>query len=186
MTTLNNDNNILTCFVTNKTTLFCNGDSALAKWKEFANILLFELPIMYENKETWWYIHHSETRRQNKAISMAGTAEDMEAEWPRLLAQGLKECPTNTENKRNFWGAWEHPKFKSRMIVATLTFKRFLGEEDEDGNCIGQGLCPILFGLGIHADGLTYIKADFKIVKKSDMKQTGMVFFRPNTRSLVR
>jgi len=186
MTDFKIENNIITCFVSNKTTLFCDGESALAKWKDFANILMYELPIMYENKENWWYIHYGETRRQKSAYSMAGTNEMLEKEWPSLLAQGFKECPTTTENKRNFWFAWEHPKFKSRVIVATLSFKRFLGEEDEDGNCKGQGLCPILWGLGIHADGMTYIHADFKVVKKEDMKMSGMVSFRPPPRGLVR
>jgi hypothetical protein len=186
MDALNVENNIITRFAQNKTTLFCDGDSALAKWKDFANILISELPIMYENKENWWYIHHSETRRQKRACSMAGANERLEQEWPRLLAQGLKECPSENENKKKFWFAWEHPQFKSRVIVATLTFKRFLGEEDEDGNCKGQGLCPILWGLGIHADGLTYIHADFKIVKKEDIKTTGMVSFRLPPKGLIR
>jgi hypothetical protein len=186
MTALKAENNIISRFVSNKTTIFAPAEHPVMMWKDFANVMMAELPVMYKNKENWLYIHHSETRRQKKPITMAGTDAMLQDEWPRLLAQGLKECPSDNENKQNFWFAWEHPQFKTRLIVATLTFRRFLGEEDEEGNCKGQGLCPILWGLGIHADGLTYIHADFKMVKKEDMKMSGMVSFRPPARGLVR
>jgi hypothetical protein len=186
MTALTMENNILTRFVENKTTIFAAKENPVMKWKDYANILMYELPQMYQNKENWWFIHYSESQRQKRAISMAGTEELLEKEWPSLIAQGFKECPTTHENSKKFWLAWEHPQFKSRVIVATLTFKRFLGEPDKDGNCKGQGLCPILYGLGIHADGLTYIHADFKLVKKEDMKLKDMISFRMPTKGLVR
>jgi len=176
--TLSIENEILHRFVSNKACISAPAEHPLMMWKDFANCLIYELPIMYKNKENWIYIHYAETLRQGNAIVSCGTTSQLQAEFKNLEAQGLTECPSDNENKENFWFAWEHPQFKSRVIVATLTFKRFLGEEDDEGNCKGAGLCPLLWGLGILADGLTYIHADFKIVKKEDMKAIGAVPMR--------
>jgi hypothetical protein len=49
-------------------------------------------------------------------------------------------------------------KHQSRTLRFELSFVRWLGDEDENGDAEGQGLCPILYGIGFMADGYTYMR----------------------------
>jgi hypothetical protein len=125
-------------------------------WESFIS----EMPVMFRNKEEWFYFHRGVKR------TMAGSDAQLQAEFANLKAtHGFKEVSSDSINNLNIYAVIPHPKKKKMGLRADLQFKRFLGkpEEDEDGNDItkGAGQCPLMWGLGVMADGLTYINVRF-------------------------
>ena len=166
---MNTDNHILTVLNSHHPFLIASHDTPVSLWKECAELLCNSLPKMYARKQTWWYIHHHETIRLKRPYACAGDDEGIEKEFERLRGHGLTQCPTDVEDGKRFWCAFPHPTLKTRVVVATLTFKRFLGKEREGAPPIGAGLCPVMYALGILADGFTHVRAEFKVVKSSDL-----------------
>lgn len=133
-----------------KPTIHAQGCAPVTQWKKCWDMVLSELPTMYENKETWTFYH-----RGMKQMS-CGDDDMINQEFNHLKAQGLEECNNDKVNNLHIYVELAHPKTK-KALRADFTFKRFLGKEREDGSCKGQGLCPLLWGVGVMADGLTYM-----------------------------
>lgn len=147
--------------------LYCDPQETVAKWRQFWDVLLSELPQMYKNKETWVFPHRYASRQSGKAICSAGSDERLQEEFASLVAQGLEECDCAEVNAKKFYCLIDHPAVKSRLIRCDFQFKRFLGKETDGEPPKGAGLCPILWGLGVMADGLTYVNMTFTLVPKT-------------------
>ena len=115
-------------------------------------MLTYQIPTMWKNKEEWAYYH-----RAMRQMACAKDAQ-IQAEFKCLETQGLLPTDNDEVNELGVYVVVPHPKKKKMGLRAEFEFHRFLGEEDEEGNCKGSGLCPILWGLGAYADGLTYVR----------------------------
>jgi len=152
------DTHILTLLLEKKATLFTHPSNPVAKYKECWSMFFDQLPQMYKLGENWIYYH-----RQMEQMS-CGKNDQIAIEFASLQYQGLTRCDDSKINEKKVFVIIPHPKKKKTGLRADLTFHRFLGEEDAQGNCKGAGLCPLLFGLGCYGDGFTYVNVKFSEV----------------------
>lgn len=133
-----------------KPTMFGNGYAK--EWKECWQMMMYQIPIMWKNKEEWFFYHRA--MRQ----TACATDSQIQDEFKSFEKQGLLPTDNSEINELGVYAVVPHPKKKKMGLRAEFEFHRFLGEEDKEGDCKGAGLCPILWGLGVWADGLTYVK----------------------------
>ena len=142
---------LLSLLTAKKMTLIAHGSNPVSKWKECWTSFLQEIPAMQKNGECWLYYHRGAKR------AMCGTDVLLKTEFESLEAQGLTTCDNSDINAKELYCIIPHPKKKKMGLRCDLSFRRYLGTPDEDGDCKGSGMCPILWGLGVMADGLTYM-----------------------------
>ena len=162
-----------------KKPMMFGGGHMLTLWRPTCDMLVRSLPEMFELGESYFYAHYAESKRLGKPITMSMTKSQFKATKDSFTSQGIVEMPSARENAKGIWCAFSHPKMKGQAVVARLSFNRFLGRcvvdetepkaGDPSGVSYNPGLCPILFGLGIMADGITYVKADFSVVPLTDI-----------------
>jgi hypothetical protein len=154
-----------------KPDLYTNG--AAKHWKQFWDIALQQMSVMYRNGETWLYPHHSESIRTGEARMSALKEEEMLQEFTKLKeVHGFQEEDCSDLNDAKFVVYIQHPKLKKSLIQCDLTFKRLLGKpvkgkDGEEKEPLGYVLCPIHWGLGARSYGFTYIRVTFSTVKKT-------------------
>jgi len=135
-----------------------SADCEVLHWKRIWGMFIQQIPQMYKNKENYFYVH----RQSNQG--MCGTEELIQQEFISLQNQGLEIQDDSVINSKNIYVVVPYKKSKTQGLRANLKFYRFLGKEDENGNCKGQGLSALLWGCGVMGDGLTYMKADIQLV----------------------
>ncbi len=155
---------LTTMLVSPKPRIFANADHPVQAWKDCWAMFLYQVPMMWKNKEEWIYYH-----RASKQMS-CGTDVMVQQEFESLKSQGLSLCDDTEVNDKKVYCLIPHPKKKKMALRCDLTFHRYLGEEDEDGNAKGQGLCPLLWGIGVMGDGFTYMNVKITEVELSKDK----------------
>jgi hypothetical protein len=155
--------NLLTLLVSNKPNLYTASDAPVSRYSDVWAALLAELPTMYKNGEEWAYHHRA------RDVPCYGTDAKLQDEFANLERQGLELMDDSELNNKNIYVIIPHPKLKKVVIRCDFSFKRFLGKERDDSPPLGAGLCPWLFALGAYADGATYVRVKFSIIRKSDV-----------------
>jgi hypothetical protein len=155
--------NLLTLLVSTKPNLYADSKAPVSRYSDVWKALLAELPTMYKNGEEWAYHHRASD------VPCYGTDARIQDEFANLERQSLRVMDDSELNSKNLYVIIPHPKLKKVAIRCDFSFKRYLGEEREDGSTLGAGLCPWLFALGAFADGATYVRVKFSVIRKSDI-----------------
>ena len=143
---------LTTMLVAPKSRLYTHSDNPVAKWKYCWEMFLYQVPQMWKNKEEWYYYHRASGQ------TCCGMDDKVQQQFKVFKSEGITPCDDTEVNKKKVYCLVPHPKKKKMALRCDLTFHRFLGEEeDEDGNVKGQGLCPLLWGIGGMGEGLTYM-----------------------------
>lgn len=145
------ETDLLSVLLKPKPTLFVDSSAPVGAWKDCWDMFIYQIPAMLKNNESWFYYHRGSKQ------TCCGTDALIQREFLSLEAQGLKLCDDSKVNALGLYALIPHPKKKKTALRCDLTFRRYLGEVDEDGDAIGQGLCPLLWGIGGMGDGLTYM-----------------------------
>jgi hypothetical protein len=132
------------------------GGGLTGNWKQVWMLIQQNLPRAFTDKEEWFYIHYATGSCQ------MGTTREVTQEFTRFLRTGLVEHPGDTENDKGFYTLFKHPTDKSKMVRADFTFRRFAHPKKQNP------VCPILWGLGIMAEGMTYMNTKFTVVDKDE------------------
>jgi len=160
---------LLSLLIEEKPKMFAHPSNAVSQWRECWNMLIYQIPMMWKNKEEWFYYN------RNVRGTMCAKDTQIQEEFRSLERQGLTLCDDTKVNEMNIYAIIPHPKKKKLGLRAEFKFYRYLGEEDDEGNCKGSGLCPILWGIGAYADGLTYVKVKItEVPVPKDQVQVGL------------
>jgi hypothetical protein len=143
------------------------GGGLVGEWKKIWTLVQQNLPRAFTDKEEWFYIHFA-----TGSVQM-GTTREVTQEFTRFVKSGLVEQPGDTENTKGFHTLFKHPTDKSKMVRADFTFKRFAHPKKQNA------MCPLLWGLGIMAEGMTYMNATFTVVDKDEGHKAMSVAMTP-------
>ena len=162
----NTETHLLSMLLDKKPRLFAPDDAPVVQWKECWNMLIYQIPTMWKLKEEWVYYHRTAKKM------MCGKDAQVQQEFQSLQTQGLFPTDNTAINEKHVFAILPHPKKKKMGLRAEFEFQRFLGKEEEGEEVKGQGLCPILWGLGAMADGITYVHVKITEVElsKDDIK----------------
>jgi len=138
-----------TLLVETKVHLYADARAPVSQYKNVWNSFLMEVPQMWKNKEEWLYYHRGMNR------TAAGSDALIQEEFESFKKQGFSVQNDCEANELRIYGTL---KYQNRTLRYELSFVRWLGDEDENGDAKGQGLCPILYGIGFLADGFTYMR----------------------------
>jgi hypothetical protein len=155
--------NLLTLLTSSKPELFTNGDAPVKRYKEVWYALLSELPEMYKRGEEW------ATHHRARDCPSFGTDAEIQQEFQRFESLGMKVMDDTEANNQNIYVIIPHPKYKKVVLRCEFSFYRYLGTERPDGSCLGAGLCPWLFAIGVFGDGITYVKVKFNLIRKNEI-----------------
>lgn len=132
------------------------GGGLTGNWKQIWMLIQKNLPRAFTDKEEWFYVHFA-----TGSVQM-GTTKEVEQEFTRFKSSGLVEQDGTTENDAGFYTLFKHPSAEGMMVRVDFTFRRFAHPKKQNA------MCPILMGLGIMADGMTYMNAKFTVVSKDE------------------
>jgi hypothetical protein len=142
--------------------LYAHPSNSIHCWKSF----LHEVPMMWENDEEWFFYN------RNVKQTMCGTDAQIQEEFQSLKRQGMSIQDDKKANDLRIYGILG---YKNTALRFELSFVRWLGKGGK-----GTGLCPLLYGIGFMADGLTYIRVKITQVKKPELKGNVQVVLEMN------
>lgn len=134
-----------------KPDLFGDQEAPVLAWRDCWAMFFHQIPQMFKNNESWFYYHRATKQ------TCCGTDALIAQEFASLESQGLTLCDDSKMNQMGIYVMVPHPKKKKMALRCDLSFRRYLGDERDDGSCAGAGLCPLLWGVGGLGDGLTYM-----------------------------
>jgi hypothetical protein len=155
--------NLLSLLVTSKPELHINGDAPVRRYNDLWYSLISELNNMYKRGEEWASHHRA------RDLPIFGTDAEIKQEFQRFESLGMRLMDDTVANNKNIYVIIPHPKYKKLVLRCEFSFYRYLGTERPDGSCLGAGLCPWLFAIGVWGDGVTYVKVKFNLVRKTDI-----------------
>ena len=146
---------LMSLLIEEKPTIFSPSDNALHNWKRTWMTIIYELPRMWKNKETYVYYHYA-----SKNIC-AGKVEEIEQQYKVFEEKGLKRAEDEEVNEQNIYCILHHPKKKKMGLKCEFEFERYYKEDEENP----LPMCPILWGINAMGDGFTYVKVKFSEVE---------------------
>jgi hypothetical protein len=155
--------NLLTLLTSSKPKVYADSKAPVNRYSDVWYALLAELPTMYKNGEEWAYHHRA------RDCPSYGTDAQIQQEFRRFETLGMRLMDDTEANNKNIYVIIPHPKYKKVVLRCEFSFYRYLGTERPDGSCLGAGLCPFLFALGIFGDGVTYVKVKFNLIRKNEI-----------------